>query len=423
MDLKVPVLLRAGAATVPIPIPVGGLLDGYHARTAVSTGVLRPLECNAVMLEVDGGRILLLSVDAIAVDAVIARRIRRAVSVNSQVDDAAILVCASHTHAGPAGLREAAVGSENGFDQHVVDAYVSAALAAAHFAATALQDAALSFSVGEVVGVAANRRDPSCAVNSRATLLSVDAAAGEPIAKIWNFACHATVLGSSNTLISPDLPGEVRACLREANTPEMPVAYLPGFGGDVSTRFTRRGQSPAELERLARIVVGSWQSADVPTLRRPRSWQTTMVLPAVEDNPVAVERRLAAAESAYEAEPDGPGKRQRETTIQGLRRRLAWCGSSHRSNIEADVQAIALGDLAFAALPGEPMSTTGDQVRLASSHALTLPVGYTNGYVGYLPTSDMDAGYETEAAVVRPGSVDAAVRWFADRLGGDTTDA
>ena len=418
MDVKHPIALLAGAGTAVIPLPIGGRMDGYRVRMATSTGILRPLECSAVLLEVDGERILLVSVDAVAIDATIVARIRNATSTELSMYEDRILVCATHTHAGPVGLRAATFDSAYELDPQVVELYVSAALSAARSAAESLSEATISYSVGEVVGVAASRRDPNEGIESCATLLSVDTAGGEPIAKVWNFACHATVLSSSNTLISPDLPGEVRVCLREQTRSNLPVVYLPGFGGDISTRFTRREQSPAELQRLARIVVESWQAANVVSLQIPQSWRGTIAFPTVQEDPVDVKQRLIDARAAYDAEPAGPRKRLLETAIQGIERRFVWSSSAHASSVEAEVQAITAGELAFAALPGEPMAATSVQVRLASSHTLTLPVGYANGYIGYLPTSGMNSGYETEAAIVQPGAVDVAVKWFADRLGG-----
>ncbi|HZE34349.1 MAG TPA: hypothetical protein VE198_23300, partial [Actinoallomurus sp.] len=97
-----PVRIGLGSATVALPARVP--MAGYGARTAPSSGVLRPLEVNVMAAAYDDRLILLVTLDAIAVDRGFVHQVRQAVATYG-VDADHVLVAASHTHSGPAGLR------------------------------------------------------------------------------------------------------------------------------------------------------------------------------------------------------------------------------------------------------------------------------------------------------------------------------
>ena len=63
-------------------------------------------------------------------------------------------------------------------------------------------------------------------------------------------ACHPTVLNGENLMLSADFPGALESCFADA---EM-VAFVNGSCGDMSTRFTRRESSFAEMERMAQLA-------------------------------------------------------------------------------------------------------------------------------------------------------------------------
>ena len=81
---------------------------------------------------------------------------------------------------------------------------------------------------------------------------------------------------------------------------------------------------------------------------------------------------------------------------------------AHRSNsvtsgLPLQIQALALDDVALVGLPGEIFVETGTAIAEASPFALTLPVGYANGAIGYVPTSEEvpHGGYEVLDARAR----------------------
>jgi hypothetical protein len=75
---------------------------------------------------------------------------------------------------------------------------------------------------------------------------------------------------------------------------------------------------------------------------------------------------------------------------QGINRRQE-CG---------ELQAIAVGDAAFVAAPGELFVEMGLAIKKASPFRKTFVVGLANGYLGYMPTDEAQrrGGYESRPA-------------------------
>lgn len=416
MDVTEQPPVRAGLGSATVALPARVPMAGYGARTAPSSGVLRPPEVNVMAAAYGDRLILLVTLDAIAIDRGFVHQVRQDVATYG-VDADHVLVAASHTHSGPAGLRVGGAEQAVKTDPVVVRGYLDATCRAVDAAFAALAPAQVSVRSGHVEGVAADRNDPLRPVDATATVLRFADPRETTIGYLWHFACHPTVLGADNTLVSPDLPGDVRAALRQGGD-DLPVLYLNGTAGDVSTRFTRREQTPRELTRLAGLVTRAWTGPWRPVrLAPPRVRRDLVELPAAAGDPEAARSRLAATTSTLADVSGGPRRRVLETEIQGLRRRLSRSSSGELAEpLLAEAHTIVLGDLALAALPGEPVTAVGRAVRAASRYPVTLPVGYAGDYIGYLTTADMTTGYEAEAALTAPGAAELAAAALIDGL-------
>jgi len=155
--------MRVGAAAIDITPPVGTALDGYGGRTDVSLGVHDPLYARALYLD-DGTRQLALVVcDLIGIGSFLAKRARELIAERPGIAPENVLISATHTHAGPAGVR----GRGEPVLVEETARKIAGAVRVAHRDAV---EARLKYGVTELTSIAQNRRDPAgCGCGSRDT--------------------------------------------------------------------------------------------------------------------------------------------------------------------------------------------------------------------------------------------------------------
>ncbi|WP_223165840.1 hypothetical protein [Lentzea indica] len=78
---------------------------------------------------------------------------------------------------------------------------------------------------------------------------------------------------------------------------------------------------------------------------------------------------------------------------------------------EVPITVVSLGDIAWLHTPFELFASIGLRIRAASPFAHTRVIGYTDGYLGYLPDHDAyrDGLYESYIALVEQGAADVVV--------------
>jgi neutral ceramidase len=403
----------AGAASKPFPVATGTPMAGYMARTEASTGVLDELAIGALVLKHGNTQLAIVAADIAAVDEALVTEVANAAGL----DRSELVLCASHTHSGPAGVvSRLHPADEDRLSPELRAAFVTICVKAIAEASAQREPADLLFGQTETSGLAANRNDPAGPFDPRLSVLATRTRNGVYTSILVHFACHPTILGADNLLISADFPGALRRALKSEIAGQPPVIlFANGAAGDVSTRFTRISQDYAEVERvgvgLAAGAVAALANArpiDGP-IRYER--QTVILPPRTLTAPSELER-VTRSTSAAE-------RRKAETRAQGaaLLTRLVKAGPyAIRSTL--DVEVWCLGDLALVAIPGELFASLGARITGAFP---TLGFGYANGYAGYLvDESAYGAGtYEALASPFAPGAgelVAEAARALVDRV-------
>src|SRR5437868_11636952 len=97
--------LVAGAAEVVITPPVGTFLDGYGARNSGSIAVHDNLHARAVVVDDGATQAAIVGCDLIGVDRRLVTAAREYAAKATDIPPQNIMIAATHTHAGPAGLR------------------------------------------------------------------------------------------------------------------------------------------------------------------------------------------------------------------------------------------------------------------------------------------------------------------------------
>jgi hypothetical protein len=72
---------------------------------------------------------------------------------------------------------------------------------------------------------------------------------------------------------------------------------------------------------------------------------------------------------------------------------------------EMALGAVAIGDVAMVAIPGEPFTGIGRGLKLAEGWGMVMPTCLTNGCEGYFPMQDSydEGGYEARSSYFKAG--------------------
>lgn len=302
--------------------------------------------------------VVLVSADVIAVDRALCVEIATALGLAPS----RIVVCATHTHSGPAGLTRACAPSGAAVDPTLRATVVEACVVAAKRALAGLAPAELRLGRAQSAGVVASRVAPRGPRDRRVTVLAAERPDGAAIGAVVLMACHPTVLGPDSTVVSADLGGAARATL-------YPAAAVTGAAADASTRFTRRAQDVAELQRLSRR------------------------LEAASSRALANARRLDPVLDVGETPLELPRKPYRDEPI-----------SVRGDDAPCSLTAWRLGSSAWLFAPGELSTRLATRIEAESDFVDTAVVGYAGGYVGYVvePSLHARGTYEARASPFTP---------------------
>src|SRR5580704_13826714 len=95
--------LQAGFATANITPPLDLELAGFGPfMERRATAIHDPLLAHAMVLAAEGKRFAIVSCDLLAVSQELTQSVRRQVEAGTGIPGPHIMVCATHTHSGPA---------------------------------------------------------------------------------------------------------------------------------------------------------------------------------------------------------------------------------------------------------------------------------------------------------------------------------
>jgi neutral ceramidase len=411
--------LLAAAVEVDITPPVGTRLDGYMARQGTSVGVHDPLLAQLLLLRAGDSQVVLISMDLLGVNLDFSGQVCAGIEAAIGVPSRCTLVSCTHIHSGPAGFWPHSVVFPAAEDPELTAVARRKLVGAALWAQESLRPASVGIGHGYVEGIGTNRNDPEMgAVDGEVLVLRVDDLQGRPLAVMLNYGCHPTVLGYQNLLFSADYPGATRAALRRIY-PGTVFLCTNGAAGDISTRFTRRDQSFAEVERLGRILAGEVLKVMQVVDRQESNLldgRTTPVELRFRPFPAAEEakselKRLQENLEKLKANQASHGEIRRATTrVEGATVQAQMAQAlSGRTGHSTLVQVLQVGDVALVGLPGEPFTRTVLEIKELSPHPHTAVLSYSNDEAGYFP----DAASVTQGtyeALISPFGPDVAER-------------
>ncbi|MGN7197489.1 neutral/alkaline non-lysosomal ceramidase N-terminal domain-containing protein [Bacillus mycoides] len=384
---------KVGICKVDITPPLGIDFIGYHRPTGISK-IEEHIYATVYVFENNQTKTVFISIDNIGMlieDTII---IREQVAHELNVPFKNITVVYTHTHSGP----------ETVGDDQLIKSYttilINNVVKGAIIANDNMQLSEVGWNVtmGEI-GV--NRRERTSdgkvkmginengVVDKRIGVLAIRNYKTKELTGIIVFCtAHPNVLKSDSDILSADYPGLTRGILEQ--TLNCPVIIVQGAAGNVNAKY--RGSKEA-LKHMAYILSGNVLTM-LPTvtytlISKLNTISTTMKM-KLKDIPELEEIKKMAllAQKQWGVNTD---------------QWLSVVVAKHKENIkqlaiDLEIQLFQINDGSFSGIPMEPFSETALAIKENLNNELAFFGGYTNGYLGYLPTKEeyIYGGYEVE---------------------------
>jgi len=433
--------LLAGFARVNITPMMGIPVVGYY-KERLADGVLDDLELNALAVACGDQKAVIISADLCYFVNPVADDYRAYISEVTGLPVEAIILHCTHTHTGPAIVKD----SEN----HLVEAYfqqVRNRMAdVASFALADLKPARMGWGIGHAPNVAFIRRfrmkdgsvrtnpgvnnpdivAPIGEVDERVNVVRFDRENAETILLV-NFGDHPDTVGGNK--ISGDWPTMLRRST-EKSLDNVKCVFVNGAQGDVNhvnvwptggylndtfNDFDDVSRGYGHARYMGRVVTGGVlqifdkvKYVDVDSLR---VLQKTILLPSNMPAPEEIE------EARYINEMHLAG-RDAELPYEGMMLTTKVAAAARKLRLEhgpeffeMKLSGLALGEVALLGIPGEPFTGIGRGLKESEAFALVMPACLINGAQGYFPMRDAydEGGYEAGSSSFKSGTAELIV--------------
>lgn len=406
---------RFGQSQVVITPPIGSWLLGYPfpERDHGCEGVHDDLFAKAWVFSDGTEAVALACLDWCVVDAEFTRCVRERVAANTALMHHQVHINYSHSHSAPASM-------PRGFDKVILpeadpelDAIMVRHVAGVITAAFHSQrKGRLGFGKGKLTGICTNRRDPKGLMDPEVGVIRIEEENGNLAGVIVNYACHPTVLHPNNYLVSRDFPGFMCDAIYSAKGGGIQVAFAQGAGGNISTRWARRGTTFAEAERLGHMLAGEALRVSESIEMTPQFdlklvsgevMLPTRKMPSVEETERILAQETKRLEQLRTTGAPYGQVRSAEVAVFGAQLTATRARQERPETVPAEVSLIGMNDLQIAILPGEPFASTGINLKTQLGEQ-SLVFGYCNELHGYLipPEEEAEGGYEVISALCSP---------------------
>ena len=398
--------LSAGVARRIITPPKGIFLIGYGDRSKGNIAVHDDLTATALVLTDEKMRIAIVALDLLTINEFVVDRVR------DRLAPTEVLLCCSHTHSGPIAFADEKSPRKN---QEYIRSLIGKIVEAVRDAERNLQPAWLEYSQGEAkVGI--NRREkmpdgrmeigrnPAGPRDKSVQVISLLTETGR-LATIVNYACHGTVLGPANLLVSADWIGVMRSSVEK----ELGglALFLQGATANINPEMYW------EDARAFEKVLEQGQDVGKAVLAAIHSGSEKM-----RAAPILLERETAWLPTETRAESSRPPKNYGRpllalAKLPGflavfadalLNQRYPWKPVIEARDgywsVPMRINAVRIGDLALVTFAAETFTEIGMKVKQASPGAHTLFASISDGCISYLHTEEShpEGGYEVDVA-------------------------
>ncbi len=393
---------KVGIYKVDITPPLGIDFIGYHRPTGM-INTDEQIYATSFVFEHNETKSVIVSIDNIGMlvqDTLVIRE-RIAEEIHVSIENITILY--THTHSGPA------TASNNQVVQSYKSDLISNAVKASVLANENMHPSAVGWNVtyGDI-GV--NRREITSdrkvkmgtnmngVIDRRIGVLGIKKQnTGEFQGLIVFCTAHPNVLKQDSNRLSADYPGLTREILQQRLG--CPVIIVQGSAGNVNAKY--RGSMDA-LEKMADSLSGNVLKM-IPNIKyspihhlRTVSTNIKMKLKDVPE-PDGIREMAITAEKEWGVNTE----KWKAALLEKYQNRET------KLSLELEIQLIQINEGSFSGIPMEPFSESALELKNKLDDPFAFFGGYTNGYLGYLPTKEAYpfGGYEVELNPVVYGPI------------------
>jgi hypothetical protein len=417
--------MKLGTAEVDITPPLPIYLGGYGDRQLPAQKIATPLQAQIFILGGDE-KYIIITADIIAVPRPLVQKIKQKVKTLTDIAEENIIISCSHTHSGPALRRyllqenlkssptspipEIIATNEN-YENWLIDTLTGGV----YKAAKQLEKVKLATAFTPSLDIGRSRREPKKELTNKALVLAFQNNHQVIKGILFNYACHPTVLGADILSVAPDYPGAARKIINKAY-PKAVTGFLNGACADISTRFTRREQNLAEVNRLGYLLGGqivsnisnlNFEETDIEIAARQIEFKAQFrEFPSEEELNLTIKDCQQNLDKIIEGEKLPPEKRKIKTDLQGAQKLKKFNQLKNKLERDVELNIWQLGPVNIVTIPGELFFTLGAKIKQEAPGQKTIIAGYTNGYLGYIPTAKTytEGGYEALSTPLAKGT-------------------
>lgn len=381
---------RASVVKIDITPQTPQWLMGYGPR--LSTGVHDPIFHKIVALDDGLTQFFLISSDLCIFSPSVYDDATKRLKDETGIEARNVWWTVTHTHAGPEvgppGMYEVLLPgrSDHEWKRDYAEFAITSLIQGIQDARAKLAPAKLGIGTGtaqaninrrarDIDGKISLGLNPDGPVDRQIGLIRLDHPDGKPLALIANYAMHGTVLGGQFMEISGDGPGTVAAYVESKLG--VPMLYINGAAGNIAPIYSVGAGTKATHLTEFNVLLGDHILEANRSLNTP---DTTVQMQAAE----------AFIETPRKAGLGWPAGLERYSTPD--------------KQIRIPVRYLRLNDTVLWAAPVEMFCELAFAVRHASPFRHTFFFGYTNGWLGYLPTAKAfeEGGYEPRTSPFTP---------------------
>lgn len=426
--------MRVGYAKIDITPPLGVNISGYFVKR-IADGVLDGLEACAVAITVGDKTVVMITLDLLDTLTDYATLCRNAISEKTGISAEAIYIHSTHTHTGP-DIK----GDEiSALEIEYRDTLVNKLVEVSESALSDRSEAVLGIGEGKAENVAFVRRfrmkngtaatnpgvnnpdilHPIGDVDERVNVLRFDRE-NDSIALV-NFACHPDVVGGCK--LSADWPGFARRfversientkCLlfngAQGDVNHVNVHPKAGDFNDLFNDFDGCSRGYGHARHIGRVIAGAvmqvWDKVEYITVDSLNYMQKTVNIPSNMPKP----EDMSLAHKYNDLHKAG---RDEEIPFEAMMLTTVVAEAGRMVRLEHGPEyfpmlfsAIAIGDIVFFGIPGEPFTGIGRGIKATEGWKMICTTCLTNGSEGYFPMMDSydEGGYEARSSNFKAG--------------------